>query len=288
MKEFRQKLKESAEENQSLACFGVDPVLERIPLKEETEERTISRFYFEIIDACLSENVLPAAFKPNYAFFAQYGFEGLRALKNVIQKMKSTGIPVILDAKRGDIGKTSAAYARECFAFWEADAVTLNPFMGEDSVKPFIEWCEEKGKGVYILNRTSNPGAVDFQNLLVEGMPLYLKVSRRVLDWGVKAKGNLGVVVGAPSLDELTAIAEFFAQAKQPVPFLIPGVGAQGGSAKEVASVLKKAKLDLSLQRINSSSALNYAFEKPGFEASEFASAAVEALKELNQEIGFK
>jgi orotidine-5'-phosphate decarboxylase len=277
-------LKESAQKNGSIVCIGLDPVLERIPLKEGSVEDRIFNFYSEILVACVSEGVLPGAVKPNYAFYAQYGFEGLRALKKVIELAKGKKIPVIFDGKRGDIGKTSAAYAREAFEFWQADCLTVAPYMGEDSVSPFIKFCEEKGKGIYVLNRTSNPGAADFQSLEFDGLPLYLNVSGKVLEWGEKAKGNVGVVVGATSPTELKEISEFFASAGQKVPFLIPGVGAQGGSGREVAAILKKAGLDLSVQRISSSSGINYAFEKQ--ETDDFAGAAVKALKKLNDEIG--
>jgi orotidine-5'-phosphate decarboxylase len=151
-------------------------------------------------------------------------------------------------------------------------------------LSPFIKFCEEKGKGIYVLNRTSNPGAADFQSLEFEGIPLYLQVSGKILEWAENAKGNVGVVVGATSPTELKEIGEFFAAADLKVPFLIPGVGAQGGSAKDVVSILKKAGLELKEHRINSSSGINYAYEKQ--ETDDFAGAAVKALKKLNEEIG--
>ncbi|MDO8627910.1 MAG: orotidine-5'-phosphate decarboxylase [Candidatus Diapherotrites archaeon] len=277
-------LKKSAEKNNSIVCFGLDPVLEKIPIHQGNAEEKISNFYGKIIDACSSEGILPGAFKPNYAFFAQYGFPGLKALKNVCEKVKSTGVPLILDAKRGDIGKTSEAYAKEAFEFWEADCLTVAPYMGEDSVMPFVKWCEEKDKGIYVLNRTSNSGSKDFQNLQVEGKELFLHVSEKIVDWGKKSHGGLGAVVGATSLQELEQIAKFFSNSGQKIPLLIPGVGSQGGSAKEVIQVLKKTGYDLRIARINSSSGLNYAFETQG--TKDFASAAVKALKDLNSEIG--
>ena len=282
--EYIELLRESAKKYNSIVCLGLDPVLERIPVKAENNEDKIFNFYSEILMACVSEDVMPAAVKPNYAFYAQYGFEGLRALKKVIELAKGKGLPVILDGKRGDIGKSSAAYAREAFDFWQADCLTVAPYMGEDSLTPFINYCEQNGKGIYVLNRTSNPGAADFQSLEFEGMPLYMQVSGKIVEWAEKAKGNVGVVVGATSPTELKEISEFFASAELKVPFLIPGVGAQGGSALDVVSILKKAGLELREHRINSSSGINYAFEKQ--ETDDFAGAAVKALKKLNDEIG--
>lgn len=278
-------LRNSANGFKSIVCMGADPLVEKIPLEGSVEEK-ISKFYSDIIDACISENVVPAAVKPNYAFYAQYGFEGLRALKTVCEKVKASKIPLILDGKRGDIGKTSAAYAKELFDFWDADAVTLAPYMGSDSVGPFIEYCEQKGKGCYILNRTSNKGAVDLQNLIVEGKPLFLKVSEKIVEWGSKANGNVGAVVGATSLNELEQISAYYASTNKKVPLLIPGVGSQGGSAKEVTEILKKTNNELAIQRINSSSEINYAYQKQ--ETDDFAGAAVKAIKQLNDEIKFK
>jgi orotidine-5'-phosphate decarboxylase len=276
-------LKETAEKNQSIVCMGLDPVLERIPLTDGNAEEKIVNFYNNIFDACVAEDALPGVVKPNYAFYAQYGFKGLRALKQVIERAKQEKLPVILDAKRGDIGKTSAAYALEAFEFWQADCLTIAPFMGRDSVMPFIKWCEEKGKGVYILNRTSNPGAKELQNLTVGDQPLYAKVSQLIVDWGKEGKGNVGAVVGATSPEELREISKFYALADLPVPLLIPGVGAQGGSAADVMKILKETGANPFIERINSSSGINYAFEKAG--TDDFAGAAAKAVKQLNEEI---
>ena len=276
-------LRECAKENESIVCVGLDPVVDRIPISG-SPEKAITEFYSVMLDAFKSEALLPGAVKPNYAYYAQYGFQGLRALKKVIEKAKHYNIPVILDAKRGDIGKSSAAYAVECFEFWEADAVTISPYMGTDSVMPFVEWCGEKGKGVYVLNRTSNAGAKDLQDLQdADGNKIYDKVSGLIVEWGANARGTVGAVVGATSLDELGEIAKFYALRGSPVPFLIPGVGSQGGSAQEAVNALKNARQELAIHRINSSSGINYAYEK---DDSDFAEAAVRALKQLNEEIG--
>ncbi len=281
---YAEQLKTAAEKNKSIVCMGADPVLEKIPLEGNAEEK-ISKFYEAILDACISENSLPGAIKPNIAFYAQYGFEGLRALEKVIAKAKEAGLPVILDAKRGDIGKTSAAYAKEVFEFWGADCVTIAPYMGKDSVGPFIEWSEQKGKGVYILNRTSNEGAKELQNLDVGGRKLYELVAEKIIEWGSNASGNVGAVVGATSPKEMESLCSLYAEKGARIPLLIPGVGAQGGSAEEVTAILKKTGMPLELQRINSSSGINFAFEKE--KTDDFAGAAVRAIKELNKEIGY-
>ncbi len=277
-------LKESTEKFGSIVCMGADPVLERIPIKEGNTEEKISKFYSEIIDAAVAEGVVPSAIKPNYAFYAQYGFEGLRALKTVCDKVKSAEIPLVLDVKRGDIGKTNAAYARESFDFWGADCVTLSPFLGSDSVGPFVEWAEQKGKGLYLLNRTSNEGAKEIQNLVCDGKEFYSIISEKIVEWGAKANGNVGSVVGATSLEEFEKIVGFFVGSGVNVPLLIPGVGAQGGSASDVTETMKKAGYELHMARINSSSGVNYAYEKE--ETEDFAGAAVRAIKKLNEEIG--
>ena len=278
-------LRDTAEKNESIVCVGLDPLIERIPHEHYDIEEMISEFYIEILDEFVREGSLPGAVKPNYAFYAQYGFDGLKALDKIIKKSRKLNIPVIFDGKRGDIGKTSSAYAKEAFDFWEADALTVAPYMGADSVGPFIKECETRGKGVYILNRTSNKGAVEIQNLKVDGTELYMKVAEKIVEWGTNAHGNTGAVVGATSLNELEKIAKFYSSQNKSVPLLIPGVGAQGGSAKEVMEILHKVKYDLGSVRINSSSGINYAYEKNS--EANFAKASAKALEELNKEIDF-
>lgn len=283
--DYNEFLKKSAEERKSIACVGIDPVLERIPIKGKPIEETLVEFYSKMIGAFNSENEWPSAFKPNYAFFAQYGFDGLRALKKIIELVKANGIPLIFDGKRGDIGKTSKAYSVEAFDFWKADALTVSPFLGKDSVEPFLEKAAGSGKGLYFLNRTSNPGAIEFQDLIVGKKPLYLITSEKIAFWS-KQCNSAGAVIGATSLKELEEIISFFVSQNAFVPLLIPGVGAQGGSAEETVSVLKKCNYPLYLARINSSSGINFAFEK--METDDFAGASVKALRKLNKEIGFK
>jgi orotidine-5'-phosphate decarboxylase len=276
---YLEMLKAEAEEKQSIVCMGMDPVLEKIPIKGNAEE-AITKFFAEILAAINKSDSKPSIVKPNYAFYAQYGFDGLRALRNVIDLYKKAGFMILLDAKRGDIGTTSAAYAREAFEFWGADAVTIAPYMGSDSVGPFIDWCD-KGKGVYILNRTSNKGAIDLQNIDAGGMPVYMRTAEKIIEWG---KPGTGAVVGATYPKELEEISSLFVGSGKQLPLLIPGVGSQGGSAADVVATLKKTDNPLWLHRINSSSGIIFAYEKQ--KTDDFAGAALKEIEKLNREIG--
>lgn len=279
---FTDILRKKTTETKSIVCMGIDPILEKIPTRGDTEQRII-RFFQGILDAAISENVLPSIAKPNIAFFEQYGFEGLKALKTIITSYKKAGIPVLLDAKRGDIGKTSQAYAKNLFDFWDADAITIAPYMGSDSVSPFIEYCK-RDKGVYILCRTSNKGAVDLQDLKVGSTPIYMKTAEKITEWSVDS--GVGAVVGATYPKELEIISKFFVDSKKEIPMLIPGVGAQGGSAKDVIKTLKTTGNDPGIHRINSSSGIIYAYQKQ--DTDDYAGAAVKAIKDLNKEIGLR
>ncbi|MBI2549759.1 orotidine-5'-phosphate decarboxylase [Candidatus Woesearchaeota archaeon] len=275
---FPELLENTASRNNSIVCFGMDPIIEKIPVKGSDIGIRIVKFYMEILTA-VADGI--AAVKPNYAFFAQYGFPGLKAMEAVIAAAKKKKLPVILDAKRGDIGKSSEAYSKEVFEVWRADAVTVSPYMGSDSVAPFINYCGG-GKGVYVLVRTSNPGANDLQQLRTEtGRKLFMETAANVIKWH---KPGVGAVVGATNTAELEKIAKFFVAARKKVPMLIPGVGAQGGSAKDVAATLKKINSDIRLHRINSSSGISYAYERYG--GGDYVAAAGKAVKELNAEIG--
>lgn len=272
-------LRVRAKKAKSIVCMGMDPVIEKIQIKGDTCQ-VIEEFYLDILKEMNKRDSYPALIKPNIAYFEQYGFDGLNALKTIISQYKSSGIPTLLDAKRGDIGKTSTAYAKSVFEFWLSDAVTIAPYMGSDSVEPFIEWCDQE-KGVYILCRTSNKGAVDLQDLKVDGVPVYMKLAENIIRWH---KPGVGAVVGATYLEELEEISRFFIESKKEIPLLIPGVGSQGGSAGEVVEVLKKTNNDILIHRINSSSGINYAYIEKN--TSDYATAAIDALEALNQEIG--
>jgi len=279
---YLETLSSSAQERQSVVCFGLDPDILQFPeLAAQGNEGKIISFFSQIIDASLAESQSISALKPNHAYFAQYGFDGLRALKALIERY-SGKLPVILDAKRGDIGKSSAAYAAEAFDFWGADALTVSPYMGYDSLSPFFERCK-KGKGVYVLCRTSNAGASDFQSLRLEnGKQLFAEVARKLEKWHTN---GIGMVMGATALDELESTMWIFYDSKKQLPLLVPGVGAQGASAAETAKVLKSVWPDaFPIHRINSSSAIAYAHKKKG--TGDFVGAALGEIRRMNGEIG--
>ncbi|HEX8996881.1 MAG TPA: orotidine-5'-phosphate decarboxylase [Ktedonobacterales bacterium] len=223
----------------SLVCVGLDPELDRIPQAARVEraggadvdvEATLVSFAQAIVDATAE---LVCAYKPNSAFYEQYGPDGLRALQRIIAHIHTRypEIPVILDAKRADIGSTSAAYARAAFDVMRADAVTLHPYLGREALAPFLERAD---RGALILCRTSNPGAGEFQDLTTGGAdgeerPLYQEVARAVAtSWNTG--GNCGLVVGATYPQELRVVRDIVGD----LPILVPGVGAQGGDVEAV------------------------------------------------------
>lgn len=279
-------LRQKAEERRSIVCFGIDPDIAKIPntiITNSTEEKIV-KFYSDILDALPEGKPSVAALKPNYAWFAQYGFEGLRAMKALIDRYKDK-ITVIFDGKRGDIGTSSEAYAREAFDFWGAHAMTVSPYMGSDSVQPFIKRCAE-GKGVYILCRTSNAGAADFQSqdMAITEKPLFVSVARKAMEWHTD---GLGLVLGATNIDELEQTYWAIEPSGKEVPFLVPGVGAQGGSASEVSNCLRTvASGQLLLHRINASSSIAYAWQKK--QTSDYVGAALAEIDSMNRQIGLR
>jgi orotidine-5'-phosphate decarboxylase len=292
--EYDELLKESASQRKSIVCMGLDFVVDALP--EEYKKFGVDGFipYFsDLLIEMKDQRVFPGAFKPNQGFYSCDNVEsGTKILKELIVLIKEEFpmIPVILDFKRGDIAKSSENYAIEGFTQFGADAVTISPFMGYDSVNPFIEIAKKEGKCVYILNRTSNKGAKDFQNLLVSYenklIPLYEVVAHKIIEWSNNTSG-LGAVVGATSLEELSQLAKIYAG--KDVSLLIPGVGSQGGSAKDVVSVLQDSGYDLGLARINSSSGLTHPWAKQKEPAPhDFAKICVVELEKLNQEINYK
>lgn len=266
--DFIEQCKQRFKDLNTVICLGMDPVIEKIPIgKKDNIEKTITDFYYSFLE---NFNKYVLTIKPNIAFYEQYGFDGLRALKNIIKKAKSLNVPVILDAKRGDIGDTAKAYAKALFDEMDADAVTLSPYLGEDSLSPFFEYSD---KGFFILDRTSNKGSSDFQSLKIDKREeLFVEVANKIAWWNRKYSGNIGAVAGATNLDELEKIASIFAK-NDYLPLLIPGVGKQGGSLRDVLKILKELNYPLFKVFVNSSSKINYAYlDHPGvdyLEASE-------------------
>ena len=207
---FREKLEKAQEKNRSLLCVGLDPQPELMPIKD------VAGFGRAIIEATSD---LVSAYKPNLAFYEALGLEGLRALEKTLSFIPPS-IPVIGDAKRGDVGHSALAYARALFEVWGFDAATVSPYLGYDSLEPFLEYKE---RGVFLLARTSNPGAGDFQELSFQGVPLYEQIALKAREWN--RYGNIGLVAGATFSEGLRKLRQLCPD----MLLLIPGIGAQGG-----------------------------------------------------------
>ena len=261
---FIEKLTNIAQKNKSLLCIGLDPDPELMPSQIKVFE-----FNKAIIEATSD---LVCAYKLNLAFYEALGDEGLSALKSTIKYIPDD-IPIIGDAKRGDIGNTAKAYAKAIFANLGFDATTVNPYLGFDSIEPFIQYTD---KGVFILCRTSNAGAVDFQSLRCEtelgSRPLFELVALKASQWNIH--GNIGLVIGATYPEELRLIR----QAHPDMPLLIPGIGAQGG---DIALAVRYG-VDAQGERaiLNSSRQIIYASRE-----RDFAPAARRAASSLREKI---
>jgi len=224
---FAERLARAQQLSGGLLCVGLDPDADKLPIDIRAETsapldcRDLLSFNRRVIDATAD---FAAAYKPQIAFYSAVGAEDQLTESIRYIRERAPHALVILDAKRADIGNTAEAYAREAFDRYEADAVTVNPYMGEDSVRPFLA---RKDRGVLLLCRTSNPGARDFQDLPVEGQPLYRRVAQHAAShWN--EHGNLMLVVGATYPREMSELR----QAHPELPFLVPGIGAQGGDLK--------------------------------------------------------
>jgi orotidine-5'-phosphate decarboxylase len=271
---FLDKLLGAERQQQSLLCVGLDPEIERLPteLRHLPTEEAIVQFCTVIISATAP---YASAYKPNFAFFEVLGPDGLRALQKVVQAIPAH-IPVIADAKRGDIGNTARNYAAAIFETYGFDAVTVNPYLGHDAVAPFLAY---RDKGVILLCRTSNPSARDFQDLPVQGgdgqtRPLYEVVAQRVQGWN--EAGNCALVVGATYPEEMQAIRGLCPD----LPILVPGIGAQGG---EIATIVPAAADALGERAIISASR-SILYADSGVDYAEAAANAARTLRDqINQ-----
>ena len=242
---FTNKLLNASRKNKSWLCIGLDPDPELMPGMD------VLQFNRAIIEATCD---LVCAYKPNLAFYEALGTEGTAILEKTIKHVPGD-IAVIGDAKRGDIGNTARVYAKALFSILGFDAATVNPYLGYDSIEPFIS-CRDKG--VFILCRTSNKGAADFQDLRTDGLPLYEAVAKKAREWNIH--GNIGLVVGATYPEELKRVRSMCPD----MPLLIPGVGAQGG---DLASAVgygvdargEKAIINVSRQILYASKEKNFA-----------------------------
>lgn len=268
---FLQKLSSAWTTNNSLLCVGLDPDVKKFPTELADQPDAIYAFCKAIVDATAD---LACSFKPQIAYFAALRAEDqLEAICRYIKTTYPT-IPIILDAKRGDIGATAEQYAREAFERYDADAVTVNPYMGFDSVAPYLEW---KDRGAIVLCRTSNAGGSDLQFLDVGGKPLYQHVAQLVADkWNTN--GQCSLVVGATFPNEIAQVRALIGD----MPLLIPGVGAQGGDVESTVRAGRTASGTGMM--INSSRAILYA--KPNSDETYAQAArrvALETRDAINQ-----
>ena len=280
---------------------GLDPVLDYVPgyiqdknfeiygknLKGASE--AIWEFNKGLIDALC--DVVPAV-KPQSAFYEMYGLHGMEVLDRTIKYAKGKGLYVILDVKRNDIGSTAAAYSaaylgrttvsNEMYAASPVDCVTVNPYLGTDGIKPFIDDCKKYDKGIFVLVKTSNPSSGDLQDLIINDETIYQKAGALVRKWGADTVGDygysaVGAVVGATYPQQAKVLRELMPNTY----FLVPGYGAQGGSAKDVKNCFNKDGLGAI---VNSSRGIMCAYKKGNYAETDFAQAARnEAIRMKNE-----
>jgi len=229
---FADRLTTAIRQNGPL-CVGFDPMIENIPAFFGEGLLGMRAFFLEILRRVAGK---AGIIKPQIALFERYGLPGLELLAELCIAAKQAGFLVLLDAKRGDIGSTARGYAKAYLgpdAWLDVDAITLNPYMGTETLEPFFDEAKTQGKGVIVLTRTSNPGAADFQELSIDGKPLYVKVAEalapfaRDMQLGQSTWSSLMVVVGATAPNEAKMLRAILPHC----PFLVPGFGAQGASA---------------------------------------------------------
>ena len=264
---FAQRLDSACEASRSLVCVGLDPDPNMMPLED------VAAFNRAIVDAT---HDLVGAYKPNLAFYEALGLDGWKALESTVRHIRDVAPGVILlgDGKRGDIGNTAVAYAKGMFEYWGFDAVTINAYCGRDGVEPFLEYSD---RGVFVLCRSSNPGAVDLQDLVVSpgadsARPLYQQMALQVGEWD--RHGNAGLVLGATYPEQIKEVRALCPD----MPFLIPGIGPQEGALEEAVrnGVTAQGRRIL----VNSSRGITYASR-----GEDFAEAARKATADLRDAI---
>lgn len=249
---FKEKLKRIVNKNNSLLCVGLDIDKDRMPTNIfKNSKNPYLEFNKQIIDST-SDHV--CAYKLNMAFYEVLGKEGINILEKTIENIPDE-IIVILDGKRNDIGNTARKYAKSLFETYKADSVTINPYLGKDGITPFLEY---KDKFSFILCRTSNPSAIDFQDVKISNRPLYELVAEKIKEWN--KLGNCGAVVGATYPSELKVIRKILGD---DVPILIPGIGAQGGDVEKTIKFGTNKEKENAL--INSSRGIIYASKNKDF-----------------------
>ena len=299
------KLIANIEKTSAPIVVGLDPMMKFIPEhitkkafaeKGETLEgaaEAIWKYNKAIVDAVY--DLIPAV-KPQIAMYEQFGIPGLIAFKKTVDYCKEKGLVVIGDIKRGDIGSTSAAYAvghlgkvtvgsKSCYGFDE-DFVTVNPYLGTDGVKPFVEVCKEEKKGIFVLVKTSNPSSGEFQDRMTDGRPLYELVGEKVAEWGSEAMGDsysyVGAVVGATYPEMGKVLRQIMPKAY----ILVPGYGAQGGKGKDLVHFFNEDGLGAI---VNSSRGIIAAYQndryKEKFTPENFADASRQAVLDMKEDI---
>lgn len=300
---FVDRLTELVAKKQSHIVVGLDPVYDNLPLtiKKEIDKnlkdisKAIIEFNFKLIDAIY--DLIPAI-KPQIAFYERYGMEGIKAFIRTVNYGKKKGLIVIEDAKRNDIGSTATAYSdghigkirlfNQLKAIFDLDAITVNPYLGSDGILPFINDVQKYQKGIFVLVKTSNPSSTELQDIKVvykrEKYKLYEIVANLVNEWGLSCIGkcgysSVGAVVGATFPNDSKRLRKLMPKAY----FLVPGYGAQGGSASDIINCFNK---DGYGALIAASRSINYAFKyDKRFKDNEFADAAREAVMKMNNEI---
>ena len=299
------QLIEKIQKTKAPICVGLDPMLSYVPehiVKRafdaygETLEgaaEAIWQYNKEIIDN--TYDLIPAV-KPQIAMYEQFGIEGLVVYKKTVDYCHEKGLVVIGDAKRGDIGSTSAAYATghlgkvqvgsKSYSGFDTDILTVNPYLGTDGVKPFVEACNANDKGIFVLVKTSNPSSGEFQDRLVDGRPLYELVAEKVVEWGEASMdgdySNVGAVVGA-TYPEMSKILR---KLMPKTYFLVPGYGAQGGTAEDLKYCFNEDGLGAI---VNSSRGIIAAYKKDAyakFGPEHFADASRQAVIDMIADIG--
>ncbi len=245
MDAFPDRLDAAIRAKQSVLCVGIDPRLDKIPADVRAAANgdaanALERFGLEILDLVAPH---AACVKPNIAFFEAFGLAGLSAYKAILAGARARGLLTIGDVKRGDLGATAEAYAEAHLvpgADFEADAITVHGYMGGDSAKPLVDAAAKSGKGLFVLVRTSNPGAKDLQDLATDAGPVFERMAGLVRAWGASHRGrgglsSVGAVVGATWPAESRRLRELLPD----TPFLVPGYGAQGATAKDVSAAFR-------------------------------------------------
>jgi len=295
------KLIEKIKQTNAPICVGLDPLISHIPdyiLDEKIKKygkstKAVAEAFYDFNMAIIDKtyDLIPAV-KPQIAMYEEFGIDGMIAYKNTVDYAKSKGLIVIGDAKRGDIGSTSLAYAKahigvseilgEKVSGFDTDFVTVNPYLGTDGVKPFIDVCNSEDKGIFVLVKTSNPSSGEFQDRLIDTTPLYELVAKQTCEWGAMSMdgeySNVGAVVGA-TYPKMSAIL----REKMPHTFfLVPGYGAQGGTAEDLKPCFNKDGLGAI---VNSSRGIIAAYKQEKYSSLDFADASRAAVKDMIADI---